>query len=196
MTKAPAADALSRLHEQTSARFSRTLAAVGQPPGCGRGCADCCVDDLSVWQVEADLIQAWFVEQTAADANRSLQVGPTGACAFLRDGQCQIYPARPYVCRSQGAVLRWHEDDGQQVSERRDTCPLHLQDVALDALPEAALFDIGPAESTLIALATNELASRGGRGLPQRVVLRQLADSLAKGAPGVGGDDQRSESAG
>ena len=171
--------ALARLHDATSARFEGTLAAVGATPGCGRGCADCCLDDLSVWQIEADHIAAWLAEHALKNPTFILKIGHIGACAFLNDGRCQVYGARPYVCRSQGAVLRWYEDDGQQVSERRDTCPIHLQGVALDRLPEAALFDIGPAEGELVSLATSQLASKGGRGLPQRVGLRQLAVELA-----------------
>ena len=188
--------ALTRLHEQTSARFGRTLAAVGQAPGCGDGCASCCVDDLSVWQIEADHIQAWLIDEAGKEPGLTLRVGPVGACAWLRDGRCQVYPVRPYVCRSQGAVLRWFEDDGQGVSERRDTCPVHLQEVALDRLPEAALFDIGPAEGALVSLATNELAAQGGRGLPQRVLLRQLAVDLAERLTSSSHGHQRSEPVG
>lgn len=171
--------ALARLHEATSARFERTLAAVGHLPGCGRGCADCCVDELTVWQIEADHMRAWLIERIQRDPAFVLKVGPEGACAFLSEGRCQVYGARPYVCRSQGAVLRWLEDDGESIRERRETCPVHLRGVDLERLPEAALFHIGPAEGELVSLATRQLASTGGRGLPRRVGLRQLALAIA-----------------
>jgi hypothetical protein len=169
-------DDLDDLHRRVDSRFRATLAAVGAPPGCGSGCSCCCVDDLTVWQVEARAIERWL-QASAAAGGPPPTPGPAGACAFLAAGLCQIYPARPYVCRSQGAVLRWFEGDDEPSDsvERRDTCSEHLQQVRLDLLPAQALFLIGPAESELVGLATRQLAASGGRGLPGRVTLRDLA---------------------
>lgn len=162
---------LQRLHRRTDERFAATTSALPASIGCGRGCSDCCVDDLTVWQPEADRIAAWARSRAA-----HLVVGPPGACALLLDGRCQVYEARPYVCRSQGAVLRFWDDDG---GEFRDTCPEHLEDVELQSLSDAALFDLGTAEQGLAIIATEALALAGGRGLPDRVSLRALAESLA-----------------
>ena len=175
---------LSGLHERTSERFERTLAAVGVAPGCGDGCDACCVDGLTVWQLEADAVVDWLLRDATMAHRQAFRPGPEGACVFLREGSCQVYPVRPYVCRSQGAVLRWYEADGDDADgddavERRDTCPVHLRDVSLARLPDAALFDIGPAEADLAALASRQLGALGGRGLPQRVGLRALGMDLA-----------------
>ena len=160
---------LAELHEQTDRRFSITTGALPASIGCGTGCSSCCVDELTVWQPEAERIAAWV-----AATGHGVQPHPAGRCAFLKDGRCQVYPARPYVCRSQGAVLRFWDEEG----ERRDTCPEHLQALELSILPQGALFDLGPAEQELASIATAELAERGGRGLPERVALRSLALSL------------------
>jgi len=169
--------ALAALHVETDDRFAATTAAIGTPIGCRPGCADCCQDDLRVWQVEADAIEAW-VRRRAAGAT-PLVVHERGACAFLgADRRCQIFEVRPYVCRSQGAVLAWI--DGDDDSERRATCEVHLQGVDLMALPSTAAFELGPAEQRLVAIATQQLSIAGGRGLPKRVALRTLGLRLAK----------------
>lgn len=183
--------ALSRLHERTSERFERTLATVGAAPGCGDGCDACCVDGLTVWRLEADAMADWLLHDATMAHRQAFRLGPAGACAFLRAGRCQVYAARPYVCRSQGAVLRWYEVDGDDTVERRDTCSLHLRGLALDRLPDAALFDIGPAEADLAGLASRQLGALGGRGLPQRVALRTLAADLAQRlTPAADGDSE------
>lgn len=174
---ASAREQLAALHRQVDARFSATTAAIGAPIACRRGCAGCCQDDLTVWQVEADAIAAWVHD-------RGLRIGvhPAGACALLdAAGACQVHAARPYVCRSQGAVLSWAEPDGQGgVRVCRDTCPEHGLSAELDRLPVQALFELGPAEQALVTIATLELSERGARGLPQRVALRALAEALAR----------------
>ncbi|MBK7707050.1 MAG: hypothetical protein IPJ30_15135 [Acidobacteria bacterium] len=48
-----------------------------------------------------------------------------GACAFLDQDACRIYPDRPYVHRTQGLPLRWIEDDLEEAFKYRDICPLN-----------------------------------------------------------------------
>ena len=116
---------------------------------CRRGCSSCCVDDLTVFEVEADRIRDTFPELLEAG-----QPGPAGACAFLDiDGACRIYEARPYVCRTQGLPLRWfEEDDEDEVVEFRDICPLNAEEVAPETLDDEACWTIGPFEERLAAL--------------------------------------------
>lgn len=170
----PVTAALRALHDRVDQRFAATTDRLPEPIGCGPGCSACCVDGLTVFEPEAQRIGDWVRETGAA-----IRVGPVGACAFLDpQGRCQVHPARPYVCRSQGAVLRWFEP-----AERRATCAVHLQGVDLHALDEAALFDLGVAESALVTLATQQLQEAGGRGLPPRRSLRALASLLAARPP-------------
>jgi uncharacterized protein len=174
-------EALAALHVETDARFAATTNAIGVPIGCRPGCAACCQDGLRVWQVEADAIERLVVAQIAS-GGAPPRVRAPGACAFLSDDQrCQVFAARPYVCRSQGAVLGWVEDDddGDELS-RRATCEVHLVDVDLMALPSEAEFTIGPAEHQLVAIATQQLALAGAKGLPKRVPLRSVARKLAR----------------
>lgn len=174
MKDAPSARRLAGLHAETDRRFSTSTSSLDAPIACGSGCFSCCVDDLTVWEVEATRIREW-----ASARAIQLKIGPTGACAMLRDGRCQVYEARPYVCRSQGAVLRFW--DGE--AEAFDTCPEHLQAVNLSQLQDRAYFDLGPAEQELASIASAALGEEGGRGLPQRVGLRDLAKEIVAQGP-------------
>ena len=180
-----ALSALSLVHADTDRRFAATTRvltdATGVTIGCRAGCASCCTDGLSVWSVEADAISAW-VNQRTERGLPPIEPHAPGACAFLDAAdRCQVFDARPYVCRSQGAVLGWSErdDDGVEATHRA-TCSVHLDGVDLDALPEPAVFALGPAEARLLAIATESLAIAGRKGLPQRVPLRRLAQKLAR----------------
>jgi Fe-S-cluster containining protein len=79
---------------------------------CKSGCADCCVDDLSVFDVEAERIRRRHKVLLSV-----MTPHPAGACAFLdHENHCLIYDCRPYVCRTQGLPLSWTEtrDDGSE----------------------------------------------------------------------------------
>ncbi|MEZ4461707.1 MAG: YkgJ family cysteine cluster protein [bacterium] len=87
---------------------------------CKRGCSACCMDGLTVFEVEADRILADFdgVDLGAPSLN---------GCVFLGEqGECRIYASRPYVCRTQGLPLRWFDDEAQPPTEYRDICELNL----------------------------------------------------------------------
>lgn len=141
---------------------------------CRRGCAACCVDDLTVFDVEAERIRRTFPAVLHAAP------GAPGACAFLDEaGACRVYEARPYVCRTQGLPLRWAE----AAAERRDICPLNEPPGDLLSLPAEALWTIGPVEARLAAAQ----ASVDG-GAAHRVSLRSLftpADTPPAGDPGA-----------
>ncbi len=132
---------------------------------CRRGCADCCVDGLGVFEVEAEVIAREHAELLAYGTPH-----PEGACAFLDvDGSCRIYQHRPYVCRTQGLPLRWLDEGAdEEPVERRDICPLNDHGEPLELLPAEACWTLGPFEQAL-----RELQAEGGRAL-RRVELRSL----------------------
>jgi Fe-S-cluster containining protein len=163
----PDAQALLRaLHDEVD-RESAALAARHRARlHCGRGCNACCVDGLTVFEVEAERIRSGHVELLRAGAPH-----PPGACAFLGDaGECRVYAQRPYVCRTQGLPLRWVEEDerGERV-EKRDICPLNAEGEPLEALPEPDCWTLGPFEERLRRI--QDAADGGAR---RRVALRAL----------------------
>ncbi len=116
-------------------------------------------------EVEAQRIRAeyaWLLRETLPH--------PPGACAFLGgDGECRIYAARPYVCRTQGLPLRWYEEaESGDIEEFTVICELNLVGPPLTGLEMDQCWVIGPTEEALVDLQ-EELV-----GPLQRVALREL----------------------
>jgi len=157
---------LERLHEEVDREAARLAAAHGERLHCGRGCHDCCVDGLTVFDIEAELIRLRH-----AALLRDGRPHGAGGCAFLdAEGVCRIYPQRPYVCRTQGLPLRWLDDaEGGEIVELRDICPLNADGPPVERLPPEQCWTIGPAEGRLA-----ELQRRFGAGRMTRLPLRAL----------------------
>ena len=102
---------LPELHAKVDAFFQSVRDRHGDDMQCGSGCSDCCHVRLSVTAVEAAAIRA---------LGRRVMPNPDPEkCAALDEhGRCQIYEARPIVCRSHGAPIRMRVDS-LPVIERR-----------------------------------------------------------------------------
>ena len=116
---------------------------------CRQGCIKCCMDGITVFEVEARNIREHY--------GGLLELGvphTEDACAFLdSDGTCRIYQYRPYVCRTQGLPLRWlDETETGDIVELRDICPENESGPAIVTLPEEQCWTIGPFELRLAAL--------------------------------------------
>ncbi|MCK6506996.1 YkgJ family cysteine cluster protein [Myxococcota bacterium] len=155
------------LHEEVDAWVAELVALHGPRLRCGRGCASCCQDELTVLEVEALRIRAAHAELLATAAP-----GPAGGCAFLDpQGGCRVYADRPYVCRTQGLPLRWLEEhEGDEWVEYRDICPLNEVGPPIEELELDACWSLGIFEPRLADLQ-EELQ---GGGEPRRVALRDL----------------------
>ncbi len=115
---------------------------------CRLGCADCCLDGITVFEVEAE-----YIKQKAEPILKQ-KPHPKGKCAFLdAQNRCRIYAFRPYVCRTQGLPLRWFEYDENGLKvEYRDICPLNDTGSDLRFLDERFFWEIGPFEQELADL--------------------------------------------
>jgi len=160
---------LEDLHAEVDDRVVRLTKALPGSLACRRGCHDCCLDDLTVFAIEADLIRHYhgpLLETAAPHA--------VGACAFLGpDGDCRIYDQRPYVCRTQGLPLRWLDSDGAGGEvEMRDICPLNEEPLGtpLAQLQPVQCWQLGTFEGRLASL---QAESQGGFEL-RRELLRLL----------------------
>ena len=141
----PSGEALSRLYDEVDEQSATLHALHTNRLQCGKGCSGCCVDDLTVFAVEAENIRHRHGELLAQGTPHR-----EGACAFLDDaGTCRIYTHRPYVCRTQGLPLRWIEEHDDEPVELRDICPLNQAGVPVEALPADACWTIGPFEERL-----------------------------------------------
>jgi len=167
-------DSVESLHACVDREVGAKTVRLGSRITCRRGCSDCCVDDLTVFEVEADRIR-----RDAGDRLSGAVARAAGACAFLdAEGACRIYESRPYVCRTQGLPLRWFDeaDDGSVV-EYRDICPLNEHGISIEAIPESDCWTIGPSEERLV-----RIQRAAGSEVNRRVALRELFDELSKRA--------------
>ena len=158
--------AVERLHDDVEAQARPLADRHASRLQCKVGCSGCCVDDLSVFEVEADRIRAHHAELLEKG-----EPAPEGQCAFLDgEGACRIYPDRPYVCRTQGLPLRWWDEGPDGVAEFRDICALNEPTgPPLVQLNPDDCWTMGPFEGRLAQL---ELERSGG-GL-RRIRLRDL----------------------
>jgi len=155
---------LKELYQQVDLSASKLEERHQQRLMCKRGCSQCCVDELTVFAIEADHIRLHSSEILEQEPRAA------GMCAFLdKEGACRIYDSRPYVCRTQGLPLRWLEEDDFETIEYRDICPLNDEGEPLEDLPEEAFWTLGEAEGQLA-----ELQHEHGRGKMTRVPLRNL----------------------
>lgn len=157
-------DSLNAFYNDLSQETTPKEAVNSNRLQCKRGCADCCVDEMTVFEVEAQHIVTHCQDVLKTQHN------PIGKCAFLDGaGACRIYAHRPYVCRTQGLPLRWFDEMAGQMVEFRDICPLNETSEPLQILPADSCWEIGPFEGRLATLQVQV----GGENL-KRVLLRSL----------------------
>ena len=156
--------ALISLHDEADRIVQSITESLKGRINCGPGCADCCRDDLTVFEIEALRIREEF-----GPVLQSAKPAPDGRCAFLdKEDRCRIYTARPYVCRTQGLPLRWMEEVRGTWVEFRDICPINDKGAAVESLDESDCFTLGPFEQRL-----RELQEALSQNL-SRVKLREL----------------------
>ncbi len=178
-----AVEALEALHAAVDEAVAELSVRHSDRLRCGRGCAACCLDDLTVFLVEAARIARQHPDLLAEG-----EPGPAGACAFLDPlGACRVYESRPYVCRTQGLPLRWLDLLGEapgEWREHRDICPQNAPGgPPVEDLPPDACWPLGPVEDRLAALQDAvdaaagipeaERRGRGGRRVPLRRLFRR-----------------------
>lgn len=149
-------EAMAALHADVDAAVDGLRSVHASRLQCRHGCNACCVDDLTVFEVEAELIVHHHAELLATAAPHAI-----GACAFLDgDGGCRIYEQRPYVCRTQGLPLRWAEERDGETVELRDICGLNEAGDPIETLPADHCWTVGPVEQKLAQLQLNRGSSR------------------------------------
>jgi Fe-S-cluster containining protein len=157
-------EALHRLVDEQAAGLA---ARHRERLACQRGCSGCCVDGLTVFEVEAARIR-----RAHPDLLDEGSPAPGGRCAFLDgEGGCRVYAVRPYVCRTQGLPLRWREETETGAEEARDICPLNAEGPPLESLPADALWTLGPVEARLHAVQV-KLDGGEARRVPLRALFR------------------------
>ena len=112
-------DRYRELAAKVDAFFARVAARHASDLRCAAGCDACCRQRLTVTTVEADVVVA-LVRALPEEARARLRASQahTDRCAALDDaGRCQIYEARPLVCRSHGVPIKLRNPRGLPVIE-------------------------------------------------------------------------------
>lgn len=157
--------ALEKLYWDVDRRTARLETVHAERLNCRRGCSACCIDDITVFEAEAENIRRKYPDFLKNDLPHEV-----GKCAFLNEeGACRIYDARPYVCRTQGLPLRWLEEIEDEIYELRDICPLNEAGKAIEELSEDDCWTIGEAEAELSEMQFNK-----DGGEMRRIRLRDL----------------------
>ena len=126
----PKAQALANYHQllaKVDEKFTEIRARHVSDFQCAKGCHSCCKTGLSVGTLEAFAIEEWISGRpeikAKIDALAHANPHKGKRCKLLdNDGACTIYAARPIVCRSHGAPLKFREKE----AELRDVCPLNF----------------------------------------------------------------------
>ena len=158
------------LHTEVDRRTRRLHVLHAARLQCRRGCHSCCVDGLTIFDVEAERVRGHHAELLRSGVPHA-----EGSCAFLdEEGACRIYADRPYVCRTQGLPLRWIEDRAGGAVELRDVCPLNEAGEPIETLRAEDCWTIGPFEERLAQL---QLEAGGSRRLHLRDLFLRSAQA-------------------
>jgi hypothetical protein len=118
---------INSLQENASGFFEKVIQKYPAKMDCKKGCSKCCFTDITIFDVEADVIRNYFKNLEITDQSNLLKLwtekNEIKACSFLYNDQCTIYNARPVICRTQGAPLFLPQEN------ILDFCPLNFKDV-------------------------------------------------------------------
>ena len=118
------------LHANASETFQKIFEAHSSAMQCGSGCSQCCHAEFSIFAGEATLILEWFLCLDLAEKKSILAIWEEKGkgCAFLKNQRCTIYEARPIICRTQGAPLRFTTETKKENLQQVDACPLNFKE--------------------------------------------------------------------
>jgi Fe-S-cluster containining protein len=119
---------IATLQQNASDFFDKVAEKNAAKMECKKGCSQCCMTDISVFDIEADRIRE-YVKNQITDNEKKHQLKSiweskpeAGACHFLVENQCSIYEVRPVICRTQGLPLFLSTENVL------DFCPLNFKD--------------------------------------------------------------------
>jgi uncharacterized protein len=112
--------------KQVSGKFPTAFA-------CGSGCSTCC-ELQSINFLEAFII----ADRLNGDTRSTGNPVHGGACPFLTDGRCRIYPARPLICRTHGLLLK-SKDFKDRIAV---SCPFNFVSIDHAAIADRYALDV------------------------------------------------------
>lgn len=124
---------------------------------CRAGCAACCSAQFSVTAIEAAAIRrqlAQLDEKTRERLRQRAQALQPGASCPALDAElrCEIYAARPVICRTHGLAIRYSDGGGKRNLPVLDACDLNFNEIALDDLDPQLVLDQRTLSTMLAAI--------------------------------------------
>lgn len=125
-------EALLLLSKNAETYFEALFTQHKENMKCAAGCSKCCEVELTVVEAEAVSIVDWFFGLPSEKRANLVELWKNAfkdehfkkSCRFLVDKKCTVYEARPIICRTQGAPLKFKiESDEFGV----DACPLNFE---------------------------------------------------------------------
>lgn len=146
---------LGELFAKLDAFFVHAKQLHGSAITCKAGCDDCCRRRFSVTSIEAaallGAIDRLPIEIRQAIHDRASREDP--ACPFLAEnGQCEVYAARPAICRTHGLPIRFPAEPGVRSLPMIDACPKNFIGTDLATLDGKSVLDQATASTILAAL--------------------------------------------
>lgn len=144
----------SRFLQQANQHFDKVQASHPSEFSCKQGCHACCEPGLTVLKIEANNIATFIKEHPEVQTqlkNIDAENPHRGTrCSMLnKDGQCAIYPVRPFICRSHGAPIAIAREEYFQI----DVCPLNFVDKPIEELGPESFFILDDWNGQLLDLA-------------------------------------------
>lgn len=131
---------------------------------CAAGCDGCCRTRRTAWGVELVAIATWLaahpaVHQQITQRRTAPDIVDGTRCVFLdASGRCDIYPARPILCRTHGPAVR--------TPEGLAWCGLNFSGLdateVAEAVPAAQILDLAQVDPLLAIVNQRFQATMGG----------------------------------
>lgn len=138
---------------------------------CAPGCAACC-RAITVFPVEAFAL-AHALAQLPTEQVRRIRTGLSDStrrtiCPLLAEARCQLYAARPVICRTHGLPLLTRRGGDPQIT----WCPRNFND--LSSIPGDAVLDLETLNRPLAVINRLFLTELpGGTTLPERLSIAE-----------------------
>jgi Fe-S-cluster containining protein len=138
---------------------------------CSRGCSSCCTS-ITLFPVEAAALND-ALESLPDDRKTAIRLHVAAhaegeRCPLLEDHSCQLYAARPIICRTHGLPIIYSEG----TERRTDCCPLNQSDDE-QPLPGSTIIDIDRLNTLLVAVNALFLSHLDDDSLPDRLTIAE-----------------------
>jgi Fe-S-cluster containining protein len=164
-------DNYTQLIARVNALCSTIATTLGEQITCSAGCSTCCTS-ITVFPVEAaamrELLENLPKQQSNAIRRHVAEHAGEERCPLLFNHLCQLYEARPIICRTHGLPIIY-TSDGQRNS---DCCPLNLTETT--SISGSSVVDLDKLNTLLVAVNSIYLSQTNNAESPERLTIADV----------------------